>query len=167
MTKRGILTNGDYNRNGIFGNNSFKVCQKLNEMTNEACWLLAMFTKMTNLAGIANLARSNEWLVKNSNEMAKNGLLVIRDFYEDGKFWRKWQIWEEYMKGLNKIQMRWQIRLPWQLLSFRKRQIFNKNGEFDKGWSDVWQKLTNELTNWESMWKTGYHLRLNLEWSLI
>ena len=65
-----------------------------------------MFTKMTNLAGIANLARSNEWLVKNSNEMAKNGLLVIRDFYEDGKFWRKWQIWEEYMKGLNKIQMR-------------------------------------------------------------
>ena len=101
------------------------------------------------------------------NDMAKNGLLVIRDFYEDSKFWRKWQIWEEYMKGLNKIQMRWQIRLPWQLLSFRERQIFNKNGEFDKGWSDLWQKLINELTNWESMWKTGYHLRLNLEWSLI
>ena len=37
MTKRGILTNGDYNRNGKFGNNTFKVCQKLNEMTNEAC----------------------------------------------------------------------------------------------------------------------------------
>ena len=49
-------------------------------------------------------------------------------------FWRKWQIWEEYnMKGLNKIQMRWQKRLPWQLLIFRKRQIFAKNGEFDKG----------------------------------
>ena len=63
--------------------------------------------------------------------------------------------------------MKWQIRLPWQLMSFRKRQIFNKNGEFDKGWSDVWQKLINDLTNWESMWKAGYQLRLNLEWSLI
>ena len=67
---------------------------------------MAMFTKKTNLARIANLARSNEWLAKNSNEMAKNDLLVIRHFYEDGKFWRKKQIWEEYMKGLNKIQMR-------------------------------------------------------------
>ena len=76
-----------------------KVWQKLNEMTNEACWLFAK---------IANLARNNEWLAKNSNEMAKNGLLVIRDFYEDSKSWRKWQIWEEYMKGLNKIQMRGQ-----------------------------------------------------------
>ena len=38
------------------------------------------------------------------NDMAKNGLLLIRDFYEDSKFWRKWQIWEEYMKGLNKIK---------------------------------------------------------------
>ena len=37
MTKRGILTNGDYNRNGKFGNNTFKVCPKLNEMTNKAC----------------------------------------------------------------------------------------------------------------------------------
>ena len=70
-------------------------------MTNEACWLFAIFTKMTNLVKIANLAISNEWLAKNSNEMAKNGLLVIRDFCEDSK----WQIWEEYMKGLNKIQM--------------------------------------------------------------
>ena len=35
--KGGILKNGDYNRNGKFGNNTFKVCQKLNEMTNEAC----------------------------------------------------------------------------------------------------------------------------------
>ena len=32
------------------------------------------------------------------NEMAKNGLLVIRDSYEDSKFWRKGQIWEKYMK---------------------------------------------------------------------
>ena len=39
---------------------------------------------------IANLARSNEWLAKNSNEMAKNGLLVIRHFYKDSK----WQIWK-------------------------------------------------------------------------
>ena len=29
MPKRGILTNGDYNRNGKFGNNTFKVCQKI------------------------------------------------------------------------------------------------------------------------------------------
>ena len=123
------------------------------------------FYKNDKFSEIATLARSNEWLSKWHGE--NSGLLVIRDFYEDSKFGRKWQIWEEYMKGLNKIQMRSQIRLPWQLLSFRKRQIFNKNGEFDKGWSDVWQKLTNELTNWESMWKTGFHLRLNLEWSLI
>ena len=36
MTKRGILTNGDYNKHGKLGNNSFKVCQNSNEMTNEA-----------------------------------------------------------------------------------------------------------------------------------
>ena len=38
--------------------------------------------------------------------MAKNGLFVIGDVYENGKFWPKWQNWEEYMKGLNKIQKR-------------------------------------------------------------
>ena len=37
MTKRGILTNGDYNKHGKLGNNSFKVCQNSKEMTNEAC----------------------------------------------------------------------------------------------------------------------------------
>ena len=37
MAKRGILTNGDYNKNGKLGNNSFKVCQNSNEMTNKAC----------------------------------------------------------------------------------------------------------------------------------
>ena len=37
MTKRGILTNGDYNKHGKLGNNSFKVCQNSNEMANEAC----------------------------------------------------------------------------------------------------------------------------------
>ena len=35
--KKGILTNGDYNKNRKLGNNSFKVCQNSNEMTNEAC----------------------------------------------------------------------------------------------------------------------------------
>ena len=61
-------------------------------MTGEACSLFAIFTKMTNLVKIANLAISTEWLAKNSNEMAKNGLLVIRDFTrtanlgENGKF---------------------------------------------------------------------------------
>ena len=59
------------------------------------------FYKNDKFGETANLAKSNEWLAKNSNEMAKNGLLVIRDFYEDSK----WQIQEEYMKGLNKIQM--------------------------------------------------------------
>ena len=59
------------------------------------------FYKNDKFGEIANVAKSNEWLAKNSNEMAENGLLVIRDFYEDSK----WQIQEEYMKGLNKIQM--------------------------------------------------------------
>ena len=50
------------------------------------------FFKNDKFGEIANLARSNEWLAKNSNEMAKNGLLVIRDFTrtanlgENGKF---------------------------------------------------------------------------------
>ena len=83
-----------------------KVWQKLNEMTSEACWLFAIFYKNNNFG--EHLTRGNEWLAKNSNEMAKNGLLVIRDFYEDSKSWRKWRIWEEYVKSLNKIQMRGQ-----------------------------------------------------------
>ena len=37
MTKRGILTNGDYNKYGKLGYNLSKVCQNSNEMTNEAC----------------------------------------------------------------------------------------------------------------------------------
>ena len=86
-----------------------KVWQKLNEMTNEACWLFAIFTKMTNLVKIANLARSNEWPAKNSNEVAKNGLLVIKDFYEDSKSWRKckfgkntWKVWTKFKWEDNK-----------------------------------------------------------------
>ena len=47
---------------------------------------MAILTKMTNLAKIVKLARSNEWLAKNSNEMKKNGLLVISDFYEEANF---------------------------------------------------------------------------------
>ena len=35
--KKGHLTNGDYNKHGKLGNNSFKVFQNSNEMTNEAC----------------------------------------------------------------------------------------------------------------------------------
>ena len=42
MTKRGILTNGDYNKHGKLGNNSFKVCQNSNEMRSD----------MTNLARV-------------------------------------------------------------------------------------------------------------------
>ena len=45
MTKRGILTKDDYNRNGKFGNNTFKVCQKLNEMTNEGMLTVSNFYK--------------------------------------------------------------------------------------------------------------------------
>ena len=51
MTKRGILTNGDYNKHGKLGNNSFKVCQNSNEMTNEAVDNCE-FYEMTNLARI-------------------------------------------------------------------------------------------------------------------
>ena len=43
MTKRGILTNSDYNKNGKLGNNWFKVCPNSNEMTNQAgrqLWVL-------------------------------------------------------------------------------------------------------------------------------
>ena len=58
------------------------------------------------------------------NDMAKNGQLVIRDFYEDSKFWRKWQIWEEYMKGLIKIQMRWQKKATLTMTDFSKRANF-------------------------------------------
>ena len=93
-----------------------------------------------------NLARGNGWLAKNSNEMAKNGLLVIRDFCKDSKSWRKCLIWAEYMKSLNNIQMRGQWKLPWKLLIFRKKQIFAKNGEFNKSSSNVWQEFINELT---------------------
>ena len=38
----------------------------------------------------------------------KNGLFVFSDVYKDGKFWPKYQNWEEYMKVLNQIQMRLQ-----------------------------------------------------------
>ena len=61
------------------------------------------------------------------NDMAKNGLLVIRDFYEDSKFWRKLQIWEEYMKGLNKILNEMTNKATLTITNyFRKRQIFAK-----------------------------------------
>ena len=97
--------------------------------------------------------------------MAKNGLLVIRDFYEDSKFGRKWQIWEEYMKGLNKIKMRWQIRLPWQLLSFRKTkmvnltkadQMFGKNSQMSWQTEKACEKL-GTIWDWTSNgpWSNG------------
>ena len=47
MAKRGMLTNGDYNKNVKLGNSSFKVCQNSNEMTNVAN---CEFYEMTNLA---------------------------------------------------------------------------------------------------------------------
>ena len=67
------------------------------------------------------------------NDMAKNGLLVIRDFYQDSKFWQKLQIWEEYMKGLNKILNEMTNKATLTISEFSKRQIFAKNGEFEKG----------------------------------
>ena len=51
-----------------------------------ACRQLAIFTRMK------NLAKKRLWQeVANGlpNDMAKNGLLVIRDFYQDSKFWQK------------------------------------------------------------------------------
>ena len=67
------------------------------------------------------------------NDMAKNGLLVIRDFYQDSKFWQKLQIWEEYVKGLNKILNEMTNKATLTISEFSKRQIFAKNGEFEKG----------------------------------
>ena len=54
MTKRGILTNGDYNKNGKLGNNSIKVWQNPNEMTNVRSFvsIIVSFTKMKKLARI-------------------------------------------------------------------------------------------------------------------
>ena len=45
------------------------------------------FYKNDKFSEIATLARSNEWLSKWHGE--NSGLLVIRDFYEDSKFWAK------------------------------------------------------------------------------
>ena len=83
-----------------------KVWQKLNEMTNEACWLFD-FYKNNNFC--QRLARSNELLAKNSNEMAKNGLLVITDFTrianlgENGEFGKNtWKVWTKFKWEDNK-----------------------------------------------------------------
>ena len=56
--------------------------------------------------------------------MAKNGLLVIRDFYEDSKFWQKLQIWEEYMKGLNKILSEMTNKATLKITEFSKNANF-------------------------------------------
>ena len=58
------------------------------------------------------------------NDMAKNGLLVIRDFYEDSKFWRKLQIWEEYLKGLNKILNELTNKATLKITEFSKKANF-------------------------------------------
>ena len=69
------------------------------------------------------------------NDMAKNGLLVIRDFYEDSKFWRKLlQIWEEYMKGLNKILNEMTNKATLTITEFSKK------ANFCPKWL-IWQKL--------------------------
>ena len=57
-----------------------------NEMTKSGMLTVGDFTRMT------NLAKQRLWQeVMNGlpNDMAKNGLLVIRDFYVDSKFGRK------------------------------------------------------------------------------
>ena len=58
------------------------------------------------------------------NDMAKNGLLVIRDFYQDSKFWQKLQIWEEYMKGLNKILNEMTNKATLTITEFSKKANF-------------------------------------------
>ena len=58
------------------------------------------------------------------NDRAKNGLLVITDFYEDGKCWRKLQIWEEYMKGLNKILAEMTNKATLTITEFSKKANF-------------------------------------------
>ena len=129
--KGGILTNGDYNRNGKFGNNTFKVCQKLNEMTNEACWLLAIFTKMTNLAKIANLSRSNEWLAKWDGEKWPVG---------NQRFLRGWQILAK-MANLGIIH-EWFEQNSNEMTKKATLTItdFSKKANFCQKWW-IWQRL--------------------------
>ena len=74
VTKREILTNGDHKKMENLGRKR-EISAKMASMPKihqafgkkwqkVACWLLAIFAKMTNLAKIATLARSNEWLAK-------------------------------------------------------------------------------------------------------
>ena len=162
----GTLTNGDYNRNTKFSNNSFKVCQKIKRNDKRAMLTVGDFYKMTNLVKIANLARSNEWLAKIQMRWRKNGLLVIRDFYEDSKFAENgkfgkntWKVWTKFKRDGKKgyLGNYWFFEkgkfLP-KMVNFTKvNQMFGKNSKMS------WQK--------ESMWKFGYQLKLNLVWSLI
>ena len=50
--------------NGEYAKNSFIKANIQMRWQKVACWQLAIFTKMTNLAKIATLARRNEWLAK-------------------------------------------------------------------------------------------------------
>ena len=56
--------------------------------------------------------------------MAKNGLLVIRDFYQDSKFWQKLQIWEEYVKGLKKNLNEMTNKATFTITEFSKNANF-------------------------------------------
>ena len=45
----------------------------------------------------------NEWLAKNWNEMAKNGLFIIGDVYENGKIGKNtWKVWTKFKRDYKK-----------------------------------------------------------------
>ena len=96
------------------------------------------------------------------NEKAKNGLLVIRDFYKDGKFWRKWQIWEEYnMKGLNKNSNEITKKATLTITDFSKKANFCQ-----KWW--IWQRLIKCLAKthkWVDKKKACENLGTSWDWT--
>ena len=95
------------------------------------------------------------------NDMAKNGLLVIRDFYEDSKCWRKLQIWEEYMKGLNKILNEMTNKATLTITEFSKKANFCQ-----KWW--IWQRLIKCLAKthkWVDKKKACEKLGISWGWT--
>ena len=93
--------------------------------------------------------------------MGKNGPLVIRDFYWDSKFWRKWQIWEEYMKALNKIQNEMTKKATLTITDFSKKASFGQ-----KRW--VWQRLIKcfaKTQKWVDKKKACEKLGTSWDWT--
>ena len=144
-----------------------------------ACWWLAIFRTMTNFAKMVNLVRSYQRFDKNLHrgKLGNNSFKVCQNSNEMTKeacrlLWvlQKWQIWQEFIKGLIKIKTRWRNRhvdncglyendkcykirefgkdsskvLENCLLLISENSNFGENGQFDKNLSKVWQKLKQD-----------------------